>query len=289
MKTAYTCFSTDVIHEGHKNIIREALKYGRVVVGCLSDKASIRYNTFPTVPEDKRMEMYKKLEGIDTVIMQDDMLYDDVIEYLHPDYIIHGDNWASGPEAAIRAHVLELLSQYGGQLIEVPYTISEQVHKIDLQLKEKLSMPEYRRKRLKQLLSMTPIVKVMEAHSGLTGLIVEKTVIEADNGRLDQFDAMWLSSLCDSTAKGKPDIELVDMSSRFRTIEDITEVTTKPIIFDGETGGLTEHFVYTVRSLERLGVSAVIIVMIQRPTKNTLFRYSVKRKAIYAGISQKAS
>lgn len=277
MKTAYTCFSTDVIHEGHKNIIREALKYGRVVVGCLSDKASIRYNTFPTVPEDKRMEMYKKLEGIDTVIMQDDMLYDDVIEYLHPDYIIHGDNWASGPEAAIRAHVLELLSQYGGQLIEVPYTISEQVHKIDLQLKEKLSMPEYRRKRLKQLLSMTPIVKVMEAHSGLTGLIVEKTVIEADNGRLDQFDAMWLSSLCDSTAKGKPDIELVDMSSRFRTIEDITEVTTKPIIFDGDTGGLTEHFVYTVRSLERLGVSAVIIEDKKGLKKNSLFGTEVEQ------------
>ncbi len=277
MKTAYTCFSTDIIHEGHLNIIKEALKYGRVVVGCLSDKASIRYNTFPTVPEDKRMEMYKKLEGIDTVIMQDDMLYDDVIEYLHPDYIIHGDNWASGPEAAIRTHVLELLSQYGGQLIEVSYTISEQVHKIDLQLKEKLSMPEYRRKRLKQLLSMTPIVKVMEAHSGLTGLIVEKTVIEADNGRLDQFDAMWLSSLCDSTAKGKPDIELVDMSSRFRTIEDITEVTTKPIIFDGDTGGLTEHFVYTVRSLERLGVSAVIIEDKKGLKKNSLFGTEVEQ------------
>lgn len=277
MKTAYTCFSTDVIHEGHINIIKEALKYGRVVVGCLSDKASIRYNSFPTVPEEKRMEMYKKLEGIDTVILQDDMLYDDVIEYLHPDYIIHGDNWVSGPESAIRSHVIELLSKYGGELIEVPYTNSEHVHKIDMQLKEKLSMPEYRRKRLKQLLSMTPIVKVLEAHSGLTGLIVEKTVIEADNGRLDQFDAMWLSSLCDSTAKGKPDIELVDMSSRFRTIEDITEVTTKPIIFDGDTGGLTEHFVYTVRSLERLGVSAVIIEDKKGLKKNSLFGNEVEQ------------
>ena len=277
MKTAYTCFSTDVIHEGHLNIIKEALKYGRVVVGCLSDKASIRYNRFPTVPEDKRMEMYKRLDGIDTVIMQDDMLYDDVIEYLHPDYIIHGDNWSSGPESAIRAHVIELLNSYGGQLIEVPYTTGEHVHKMDLQLKEKLSMPEYRRKRLKQLLSMTPIVKAMEAHSGLTGLIVEKTVIEADNGRLDQFDAMWISSLCDSTAKGKPDIELVDMSSRFRTIEDITEVTTKPIIFDGDTGGLTEHFVYTVRSLERLGVSAVIIEDKKGLKKNSLFGTEVEQ------------
>lgn len=271
MKTVYTCFSTDVIHEGHLNIIREAQKYGRVVVGCLSDKASIRYNRFPTVQENMCMDMYKKIKGIDSVILQDDMLYDDVIGYLHPDYVIHGDNWKEGVESAIRSHVQKLLSAYNGEIIDVPYTRNEDVKKTDLQLKEKLSMPEYRRKRLRQLISMTPIVKAMEAHSGLTGLIVEKTVIEGDNGRLDQFDAMWVSSLCDSTAKGKPDIELVDMTSRFRTIEDITEVTTKPIIFDGDTGGLTEHFVYTVRSLERLGVSAVIIEDKKGLKKNSLF------------------
>lgn len=271
MKTVYTCFSTDVIHEGHLNIIREAQKYGRVVVGCLSDKASIRYNRFPTVQENMRMDMYKKIKGIDSVILQDDMLYDDVIGYLHPDYVIHGDNWKEGVESAIRSHVQKLLSAYNGEIIDVPYTRNEDVKKTDLQLKEKLSMPEYRRKRFRQLISMTPIVKAMEAHSGLTGLIVEKTVIEGDNGRLDQFDAMWVSSLCDSTAKGKPDIELVDMTSRFRTIEDITEVTTKPIIFDGDTGGLTEHFVYTVRSLERLGVSAVIIEDKKGLKKNSLF------------------
>lgn len=277
MKTVYTCFSTDVIHEGHLNIIKEAQKYGRVVVGCLSDKASIRYNRFPTVPENERMELYKGIEGIDTVIMQNDMLYDDVIEYLHPDYVIHGDNWKDGAESAIRSHVERLLSNYGAHIIDVPYTYNEDVKKIDLQLKEKLSMPEYRRKRLRQLLSMTPIVKAMEAHSGLTGLIVEKTVIEGDNGMLDQFDAMWVSSLCDSTAKGKPDIELVDMTSRFRTIEDITEVTTKPIVFDGDTGGLTEHFVYTVRTLERLGVSAVIIEDKTGLKKNSLFGTEVKQ------------
>ena len=277
MKTVYTCFSTDVIHEGHLNIIKEAQKYGRVVVGCLSDKASIRYNRFPTVEQDKRLELYKTIDGIDSVILQNDMLYDDVIDYLHPDYVIHGDNWKEGAESAIRAHVEELLSSYGGEIIDVPYTYNEDVKKIDLQLKEKLSMPEYRRKRLRQLISMTPIVKAMEAHSGLTGLIVEKTVIEGDNGKLDQFDAMWISSLCDSTAKGKPDIELVDMTSRFRTIEDITEVTTKPIIFDGDTGGLTEHFVYTVRTLERLGVSAVIIEDKKGLKKNSLFGTEVEQ------------
>lgn len=277
MKTVYTCFCTDVIHEGHLNIINEAKKYGRVVIGCLSDKASIRYNRFPTVPEKERMELYKSIEGIDSVILQNDMLYDDAIEYLHPDYVIHGDNWKDGAESAIRAHVEILLASYGGKIIDVPYTYNEEVKKIDMQLKEKLSMPEYRRKRLRQLLQMTPIVKAMEAHSGLTGLIVEKTVIEGDNGKLDQFDAMWVSSLCDSTAKGKPDIELVDMTSRFRTIEDITEVTTKPIIFDGDTGGLSEHFVYTVRTLERLGVSAVIIEDKTGLKKNSLFGTEVEQ------------
>ncbi len=277
MKTVYTCFSTDVIHEGHLNIIKEALKYGEVVVGCLSDKASIRYNRFPTVPENERIEIYKSIDGVRSVILQNDMLYDDVIEHLKPDYVIHGDNWKEGAESAIRSHVENLLAAYGGEIIDVPYTVNEDVRKIDLQLKEKLSMPEYRRKRLRQLLSMTPIVKAMEAHSGLTGLIVEKTVIEGDNGRLDQFDAMWISSLCDSTAKGKPDIELVDMTSRFRTIEDITEVTTKPIIFDGDTGGLTEHFVYTVRTLERLGVSAIIIEDKTGLKKNSLFGTEVEQ------------
>ncbi|MBO4909861.1 MAG: phosphoenolpyruvate mutase [Lachnospiraceae bacterium] len=277
MKTVYTCFATDVIHAGHINIINEAKKYGRVVVGCLSDKASIRYNRFPTVSEEQRIRIYGEIDGVDSVILQNDMFYEDVIESLHPDYVIHGDNWCRGPESSIRARVIELVSAYGGEVIDVPYTFNEEVRKVDMQIKEKLSMPEYRRKRLRQLISMTDIVKAMEAHSGLTGLIVEKTVVEGDNGKLDQFDAMWISSLCDSTAKGKPDIELVDMTSRFRTIEDITEVTTKPIIFDGDTGGLAEHFVYTVRTLERLGVSAVIIEDKTGLKKNSLFGTEVEQ------------
>ena len=233
MKTAFACFSTDVIHEGHINIINQAREYGRVVVGCLSDREMIRCTKFPTTTEEERIALYSAIDGVDEVILQDNMLYDDVIEKIHPDFVIHGDNWKSGAEKAVRDHVEMLLSAYGGQIIDVPYTYSENTKKIDLQLKEKLAMPEYRRKRLRQLITMTPIVKAMEAHSGLTGLIVEKTVVRGEDGRLDQFDAMWISSLCDSTAKGKPDIELVDMTSRFRTIDDIMEVTTKPIIFDG--------------------------------------------------------
>ncbi len=275
-KTVYTCFCTDIVHEGHLNIIKEARKYGRVIVGALSDQALIRYNRFPTVSQEDRVRLYRSIDGVDEVVIQDDMRYDDVITLIQPDYIIHGDNWKTGPESALRAHVNELVEKYGGTLIDVPYTYNENVRKIDLQLREKLAMPEFRRKRLKQLIRMTPLVKAMEAHSGLTGLIVEKTVVER-NGELDQFDAMWISSLCDSTAKGKPDIELVDMTSRFRTISDITEVTTKPIIFDGDTGGLTEHFVYTVRSLERMGVSAVIIEDKKGLKKNSLFGTEVKQ------------
>lgn len=276
MKTVYTCFCTDIIHEGHLNIIDQAHKYGKVVVGALSDAALIRYNKFPTVSLKDRVKLYESLDGVDEVVVQDSVMYDDIINELHPDYVVHGDNWKEGPEATIRENVIELLKKYGGELIEVSYTYNSHVKKVDRQLKEKLSMPEYRRKRLKQLIKIRPIVKAMEVHDGLTGLIVEKTVVES-NGESDQFDAMWISSLCDSTAKGKPDIELVDMTSRFRTIDDVTEVTTKPIIFDGDTGGLTEHFVYTVRTLEKMGVSAIIIEDKTGLKKNSLFGTEVQQ------------
>lgn len=270
MKTIYTCFCTDVIHEGHINILNQARQYGEVIVGVLSDEAMIRYNRFPTISFQERLKMVEELSQVSKVIVQEDIMYDEVVRTLRPDYIIHGDNWKQGPERAIRDNVEKLLKQYGGTLIDVPYTYNEQVKHIDDKIKEKLSMPEFRRRRLRQLLTLRPIVKTLEVHSGITGLIAEKTVVE-HNGELDQFDAMWISSLCDSIAKGKPDIELVDMTSRFRTIDDVMEVTTKPIIFDGDTGGLIEHFVYTVRSLERMGVSAVIIEDKTGLKKNSLF------------------
>ncbi len=270
MKTVYTCFCTDIIHDGHINIINRAREYGRVVVGVLCDSEMVRFNRFPTISFEERVEMVKKLEGVDEVIIQNTIMYDSVISELKPDYVIHGDNWKEEPENVIRENVIEALKKYGGELIEVPYTYNENVKKQDSIAREKLAMPEYRRKRLKQLLGMCPVVKTIEVHSGLTGLIAEKTVV-ANNGALDQFDAMWVSSLCDSTAKGKPDIELVDMSSRLRTIDDVMEVTTKPIILDGDTGGLIEHFVYNVRTLERVGVSAVIIEDKTGLKKNSLF------------------
>jgi len=270
MKTVYTCFCTDVIHEGHRNIIREAEKYGEVIVGVLSDEAMIRFNRFPTIGFEERLELARNLSGVKRVVIQEDIMYDHVISKLRPDYVIHGDNWKEGPMKAIRNNVEMLLSEYGGRVIDVPYTYNENISRIDARVRERLAMPEYRRKRLRQLIKICPVVKTLEVHSGLTGLIAEKTVVEHDGG-LDQFDAMWISSLCDSTVKGKPDIELVDMTSRFRTIDDVMEVTTKPVIFDGDTGGLAEHFVYTVRSLERMGVSAVIIEDKVGLKRNSLF------------------
>ena len=276
MKTVYTCFCTDVIHEGHMNIIHEAEKYGEVIVGVLSDEAMMRFNRFPTLEFDERIDLVKNIDGVSRVVIQEDVMYDRIINELQPDYVIHGDNWKCGPMKAIRDNVAALIEGYGGQLIDVPYTYNENVKRIDKRIAEKAAMPEYRRGRLRQFIHICPVVKVIEVHSGLTGLIAEKTVVESDDG-LDQFDAMWISSLCDSTAKGKPDIELVDMTSRFRTINDVMEVTTKPIIFDGDTGGMIEHFVYTVRSLERMGVSAIIIEDKIGLKKNSLFGTEVNQ------------
>lgn len=272
----YTCFCTDIIHEGHLNLIKEAKKYGDVIVGVLCDSEMVKYNQFPLKSTEQRMEIVKNISGIKDVVVQNEIMYDNIIKEIRPDYVIHGNNWEEDSMKLIRKNIIEVTSRYGGELIEIPYTFNEHVQKIDKQMKEKLAMPELRRARLKRLLDIVPIVKTIEVHSGLTGLIAEKTVL-ADGEVIDQFEAMWVSSLCDSTEKGKPDIELVDMTSRFRTINDIMEVTTKPIIFDGDTGGIAEHFVYTVRSLERMGVSAIIIEDKVGLKKNSLFGTDVEQ------------
>ncbi|MBO5620306.1 MAG: phosphoenolpyruvate mutase, partial [Butyrivibrio sp.] len=251
-------------------------KYGEVTVGILSDNAMVMYNRFPSISLQERIDLVKDLEGVSNVVVQEKIMYDEIFESLHPDYIVHGNNWSAQSMQAIRKNIIGLTEKYGGELIEVPYTSNENISKLDRQMREKLAMPEFRRGRLRKALKMVPIVRAIEVHSGLTGLIAEKTIV-VDGEAIDQFDAMWISSLCDSTNKGKPDIELVDMTSRFRTIEDVTEVTTKPIIFDGDTGGMTEHFVYTVRSLERMGVSAVIIEDKKGLKKNSLFGTEVEQ------------
>ena len=276
MKKVYTCFCTDFIHEGHLNIINESAKLGEVTVGVLADAAMVRYNRFPSISLEERVAMVKALPGVANVVVQNEIMYDEIFETLRPDYVVHGDNWSAPSMQAIHENLINLTKKYGSELVEIPYTYNEKVSKLDKQMREKLAMPEFRRGRLRKALKMVPIVKTIEVHSGLTGLIAEKTIV-VDGEAIDQFDCMWISSLCDSTDKGKPDIELVDMTSRFRTIEDVMEVTTKPIIFDGDTGGLTEHFVYTVRSLERMGVSAVIIEDKTGLKKNSLFGTEVQQ------------
>ncbi|MBQ6538492.1 MAG: phosphoenolpyruvate mutase [Eubacterium sp.] len=275
-KTVYMCFSTDMIHSGHIAIIRKAEKLGKLTVGVLSDEAVASYKRYPLLPYEERKTLFENIAGVAKVVEQKDLSYKAVLEELKPDYVVHGDDWKEGFQKPIRDEVCEVLASYGGQLVEYPYSKEEKYEDLEKRSRATLGMPDYRRGRLKKLIDMKGCITALEAHSGITGLICENTKVVQD-GKTYQFDAMWISSLCDSTAKGKPDIELVDMTSRFRTIEDITEVTTKPIIFDGDTGGLTEHFVYTVRSLERMGVSMVIIEDKTGLKKNSLFGTEVEQ------------
>ena len=171
MKTIYTCFSTDYIHEGHLKIISEAQKYGRVIVGVLSDEAKVRFDRFPYLSFDERFNMVKKLDGIDGVVIQHEVMYDKILNELRPDYVIHGDNWNIYPYSAVRDNVMKNLSRLGGELVEVPYTRTEKVLNTDSIAKERLAMPEFRRKRLRMLLKLRELVKAIEVHSGMSGLI----------------------------------------------------------------------------------------------------------------------
>ena len=269
-RTVYLCFSTDMVHSGHITIINKARKLGRVIIGVLSDEAVCSYKRFPLLPYEERKALFENIAGVYQVVCQNTLSYRHNLEQYKPDYVVHGDDWRTGFQKPIRDEVLEVLAGYGGQLVEFPYSNSEKYRELESRTRYQLSLPDMRRSRLKKSIEMKGLVTAIEAHSGITGLIAEKTVVY-QNGEARQFDAMWVSSLCDSTAKGKPDIELVDMTSRFRTIDDIMEVTTKPIIFDGDTGGLTEHFVYTVKTLERMGVSMIIIEDKTGLKKNSLF------------------
>ena len=247
-----------------------------MIVGVLSDTAVATYKRFPLIPFEERKELLKNVKGVDQVVEQKDLSYKENLLMLRPDYVVHGDDWRQGIQKTIRDEVISVLEQYGGKLIEYPYAKDRVYEEIERHMRAELSIPEFRRGRLKKAIQMKGCVNALEAHSGITGLIAEKTTIE-ENGKIYQFDAMWVSSLCDSTVKGKPDIELVDMTSRFRTIDDIMEVTTKPIIFDGDTGGMIEHFIYTIKSLERMGVSMIVIEDKVGLKRNSLFGTEVEQ------------
>jgi phosphoenolpyruvate phosphomutase len=257
-KTVYVAMSADIIHPGHLNILQVARQYGEVTVGVLTDAAIASYKRLPHMDYAQRSAIVASLKGVAAVIPQETLDYVPNLEKLRPDFVVHGDDWKQGVQRKTRDRVLAALAQWGGELIEPAYTPGISSTQLNRAIKEIGTTPEIRLKRFRRLLNAKPLVRVMEAHNGLGGLIVEKTTAQR-NGHPVEFDAMWLSSLTDSTAKGKPDIECVDLSARLHTVNDLLEVTTKPIIYDGDSGGLPEHFVFTVRTLERNGVSAVVI------------------------------
>lgn len=275
-KTAYVLFTSDILHGAHMAVIERARELGKLIIGVLSDEAIANYRRMPLVPFEERAAMFRNISGVFQVVEQKDFSYRENLEKYRPDYVVHGDDWKSNWQSPVRDEVISILASYGGSLVELPYHHEKKYQELEIRSRLEASLPDVRRASLKKAIKLKKLVTAMEAHSGITGLLVEKTVVHQE-GKTYQFDAMWISSLCDSTAKGKPDIELVDMTSRFRTIDDILEVTTKPIIFDGDTGGLKEHFAYTVRTLERMGVSMVIIEDKVGLKKNSLFGTDVKQ------------
>lgn len=257
-KKVYVGMSADLVHPGHLNIIKKAAEHGEVIIGLLTDSAIASYKRLPYMTYEQRKEVVENIKGVSSVVAQKTLDYVENLEKLKPDFVVHGDDWKEGVQKQTRQKVIDALAKWGGELIEIPYTegiSSTQLNKI---IKEIGTTPDLRRKTLQRLLESKPLVRIMEAHSGLSGLIIENTFVNKENKKIE-FDGMWASSLTDATTKGKPDIEAVDITSRVTTLNEILEVTTKPVIFDGDTGGKTEHFIFTVKTLERLGVSAVII------------------------------
>lgn len=276
MKKVYVGMSADLVHPGHLNIINEAKKYGNVIIGLLTDEAIASYKRLPFLSYEQRKIVIENIKGVKNVIPQETLDYIPNLIKLKPDYVVHGDDWCTGIQKETRKRVIQALSEWGGKLIEVSYTKGISSTQLNNALKEIGITPQIRMKRLRRLLNAKPIVRILEAHNGLTGLIVENTNVRIGNS-IKEFDGMWISSLTDSTAKGKPDIEYVDLTSRLRTIEEILEVTTKPLIIDGDSGGLPEHFVFKVRTLERVGVSAVIIEDKIGIKRNSLFGTSAEQ------------
>lgn len=269
-KTVYVGMSADIIHPGHLNIIHEATKLGRVVVGVLTDAAIASYKRLPYLSFEQRSLIVENLKGVDEVIPQTTLDYVPNLEKVRPDYVLHGDDWKQGVQQKTRQRVIDCITQWGGKVIDIPYTQGISSSMLNQRLKEIGTTPEIRMKRLRRLIAAKPIVRILESHSGLTGLIAENAYVVKNNMKLE-FDGMWASSLTDSTSKGKPDIEAVDLTTRLHGLNDALEVTTKPFIYDGDTGGKLEHFVFTVRTLERLGVSAVIIEDKVGVKQNSLF------------------
>jgi phosphoenolpyruvate phosphomutase len=268
-KVVYIPMCADIVHVGHMNIIKEGQKLGKVTIGLLTDEAVASKKRLPFMNYEQRFEVVNNIKGVDKVIPQNTSDYRPNLRKLKPDFVVHGDDWRK--EA--RQQVIDTISEWKGKLIEVKYTKGISSTLIHEKLKAGGISPTDRLARLERLLNAKKSIRVLEAHNGISALIVENTHIKDSKGKAEEFDAIWVSSLTDSLAKGKPDTELVDRTSRIATINEILEVTTKPLIVDGDTGGRIEHFTHTVRTLERLGVSAIVI-----EDKNGLKRNSLHDK-----------
>ena len=269
-KKVYLGMIADIMHPGLINIINEGAKYGDVIIGLYTDKAIATHKRLPYLTYEQRETVVRSIHGVSDVVPQDDWSYVPNLVKYKPDYIIHGDDWLEGPDKYIRDEVFKVMEGLGGKVIEIPYTKGITSSGLAEELESLGTTPQARLKSLRRLITAKPIVRIMESHCGLTGLIIEHTKVEVGN-EIREFDGMWASSLTDSTSKGKPDIEAVDLTTRLHDLNDSLEVTTKPVIYDGDTGGKTEHFVFTVRTLERLGVSAVIIEDKVGLKQNSLF------------------
>ena len=278
MTTIYIGMSADLLHPGHLNIINEARKIGGdIIVGLLTDKAIASYKRLPYMDFEQRKVVVENIKGVTKVVAQETLDYVPNLLKIKPDYVLHGDDWKTGVQAKVRQRIVETMEEWGGKVIDIPYTKDISSTQLNAVLKEIGTTPEIRCKRLRRLIDSMPIVKVLEAHNGLSGLIVENCFIKQDNKRRE-FDAIWISSLTQSAAKAKPDIGYLDTVSRLEGLNDILDVTTKPIIYDADNGGPCEHFAFTVKSLERLGVSAVIIEDKIGLKKNSLFGSEVQQQ-----------
>ena len=266
----YVGLAADIIHNGHINILKVASKYGTVVVGLLTDKAISSYKRFPLLSYKQRYLIVKNLKYVSRVIPQTSADYTHNLNLLRPKYVVHGDDWKQGINKKNRQKVILTLKKWSGKLIEPKYTKNISSSEIKQKIKKIGTTSEVRISKLKRLMNSKDIVRVLECHNPITGLIVEN-VTHNEKNKFYEFDCMWSSSLTDSVSRGMPDNQSVDYSTRIQGVNDIFNVTTKPLIFDIDNGGQIEHLPNIVKKLERAGVSALIMEDKVGLKKNSLF------------------
>jgi phosphoenolpyruvate mutase len=275
-KIVYIGLSADILHEGHINILKIANSYGDVIVGLLTDEAIGSYKNIPYLNFKQRKVVLENMRFVKKVIPQKTLDYVDNLNLIKPDYVVHGDDWKSGIQKKTRDRVIKALKKWSGKLIEPKYTKNISSTLIKNKISEIIS-PVNRVSRLKRLIKTKDIVRILESHNSLTGLIIENLTVNRKN-KNKEFDGMWSSSLTDSATKGKPDNSSVDFSTRLTSLNNMMEVTSKLLVFDADNGGQLEHLPFLIRSLERCGASAVIMEDKVGVKKNSLFKNQTDTK-----------